>query len=207
MDDWKAEMSGSSKAARRIFDLAVLVAAASAVWLGVDGNWDGVVRFVLIAGFMVAARAADVPPPFAAAFAVFLLLATWASAEHWYRSITQFDVLVHFLTPGSLAAVAYYVLVHQRLLPGARDHGSRWRSSAPVLWVTAVGVTAAVVWEFYELIVEQIAPSTMSVGYVDTVVDLAAGMLGSAVAGALVIAWARQHTDSQETIRRDTAPA
>ena len=185
--------------------MAVLVAAASAVWLAVAGNWDGVVRFVLIGGFMLTARAADVPPVFAAAFAVFLLLATWASVQHWYRSITHFDVLVHFLTPGSLAAVTYFVLAHQRLLPAAVDRERRWRSWAPVVWVTVAGVTAAVVWEFYELVVEQIAPGTMSVGYVDTVVDLAAGMLGSLVAGALVLAWARRHSASHHPASHGTA--
>ncbi len=55
------------------------MAVVSAIWLAVAGNWDGVFRFAVVAGFMLAARGADVPPPFAAAFAVFLLLATWAS--------------------------------------------------------------------------------------------------------------------------------
>lgn len=190
-------MKASSKAGRWIFDVAVLVAAASAVWLAIAGNWDGVIRFVVIAGFMLAARAADVPFPFAAAFAVFLLLSTWASVQHWYRSIPHFDVLVHLLTPGSLAAVAYFVLAHQRLFPAAHDRDPRWRSWAPVVWVTVVGVTAAVVWEFYELVVEQIAPAAMSVGYVDTVLDLAAGMLGSLAAGALVLAWVRHPSASR----------
>lgn len=197
-------MSASRRAGRWTFDVAVLVAAASAVWLAVAGDWDGVVRFVLIAGFMLAARAADVPPPFAAAFAVFLLLATWASVQHWYRSVSHFDVLVHLLTPGSLAAVTYFVLVHQRLLPAAQGHDPRWRSWAPVVWVTVVGVTTAVVWEFYELLVEQVAPGTMAVGYVDTVVDLAAGMLGSLVAGALVLAWARRHSAGRRSASRGT---
>lgn len=65
-----------SKPGRWIFDAAVLVAVASAVWMAVTGNWDGAFRFLLMTGAMIAARGADVPAPFAAAFAVFLLLAT-----------------------------------------------------------------------------------------------------------------------------------
>lgn len=111
--------------------------------------------------------------------------------QHWYRHITHFDVLVHFLTPGSLAAAAYFVLVAARLLPAARSSQHGLRTWAPVMWVVVVGATAAVLWEFYEWVVEQISPATMSVGYTDTVVDLFAGMLGSLAAGGLVLWWAR----------------
>jgi hypothetical protein len=58
--------------------------------------------------------------------------------------------------------------------------------------VTTVGVTAAVIWEFYELVVELLRPAFMVVGYVDTVVDLLAGLLGSLAAGGLVLLWGRR---------------
>ncbi len=186
-------MSASSAPGRWIFDAAVVIALLSAVAMVVTGRWEGAVRFVLIAGFMISARGGGAPAPFAAAFAVFLLLATWASVLHWYRELGEFDVLVHFLTPGSLAAVAYFSLLHARLLPSASPPFDRLRSWAPVLWVTLVGVTAAVLWEFYEWVIEQINPRGMIVGYTDTVLDLLAGLLGSLVAGALVLAWARRH--------------
>ena len=186
-------MSSSSAPGRWIFDAAVLIALVSAVAMVVTGRWEGAVRFALMAGFMLAARGGGAPAPFAAAFAVFLLLATWASVLHWYRQIEQFDVLVHVLTPGSLAAVAYFSLVHARLLPRASAPSGRLRSWAPVLWVTLVGVTAAVLWEFYEWVIEQINPRGMIVGYTDTVLDLLAGLLGSLAAGGLVLAWGRRH--------------
>ena len=186
-----------SRLARWIFDAAVLAAVASGAWMAVQGNWDAVVRFAVIAGFMVAARAADVPPTFAAAFAALVLLATWAAVQHWYRQLTHFDVLVHFLTPGSLAAVVYFVLVSARLLPAVRSSSPHLRSWAPVVWVTLAGVAAAVVWEFYEWVVEQIHPGGMIVGYTDTVVDLLAGTLGSLTAGVLVLWWGRRHDRSR----------
>ncbi len=139
------------------------MAVVNAIWLAVAGNWDGVFRFAVVAGFMLAARGADMSPPFAAAFAVFLLLATWASVQHLYRQIPQFNVLVHVLTPGSLAAVAYFVLVRAALLPGVRSSTPQRRSWAPVVWVVVVGVTAAVFWEFNEWGFEQVAPSSMRV--------------------------------------------
>jgi hypothetical protein len=178
---------------RWIFDLAMLVAVASAVWMAVNGQWEPAFRFAVVSGLMAAPRAADVPAPFAGAFAVFLLLATWASVEHWYRRIPQFDVLVHVLTPGSLAAVGFFALVHWRLMPPVSDDDPALRSWAPVVWVTAVGLSAAVIWEFYEWGVEQFMPADMRVGYTDTIVDLFAGLLGSVAAGGLVLRWGRRH--------------
>jgi hypothetical protein len=178
---------------RWILDTAVVVAIASALLMTVGGRWEAAFRFVVVAGLMLAPRAAKVPAPFAGPFAVFLLLATWASVEHWYRQIAQFDALVHVLTPGSLAAVAYYALVHWRALPAVSDTEPRLRGWSPVLWVALVGVGAAVIWEFYEWVIEQVNPAGMRVGYTDTVVDLFAGMVGSVVAGALVLHWGRRH--------------
>ncbi|WP_337060248.1 hypothetical protein [Kineococcus sp. G2] len=176
---------------RWILDLALLVAAGSIAVMLVSGRWEEAVRFGLVLAAIVAARLAAVPPSFAGAFSVFVLLAMWAGVQHWYRAISWFDVVVHFLTPGSIAAVAYYVLVQWRLMPGPRDVPAHLRSWAPVLWTTLTGVTIAVVWEFYEWTVEQFSPQGMIVGYTDTVVDLLAGLSGSLVAGLLVHAHGR----------------
>jgi hypothetical protein len=165
----------------------------------VTGDWEAGFRFTVVTVLMLAPRAADVPAPFAGAFAAFLLLATWGWVEHWYRQITHFDTAVHVLTPGSLAAVAYYALVHWCLLPAGPDAERPIRAWSPVLWVTLVGTTAAVVWEFYEWVIDQIRPRAMELGYTDTVIDLFAGTTGSLVAGLLVVYWGRRHPRPRTT--------
>lgn len=182
-----------SRVGHWVFGTAVVVAAVSALAMAAGGRWEAAFRFAVVAGLMLAPWAADVPAPFAAAFAAFLLLATWASVEHWYRRIPEFDSLVHVVTPGSLAAVAYYASVHWRVLPAVSDARPRLRGWSPVLWVAIVGLSAAVIWEFYEWTIEQLAPAGMRVGYTDTVVDLFAGLVGSVIAGTLVLAWGRRH--------------
>lgn len=133
-------MPDPKRTARWIFDLAVVAALISSVVMITMGRWEPAIRFGIVAVIMLIARFGDVPPSFAGAFAVLLLLATWASVEHWYRQINNFDLLVHFLTPGSLAAVTYFVLAHlhlmpavgrssERLLPGRQSSGSRWSES------------------------------------------------------------------------------
>lgn len=178
---------------RWIFDAAVVVAVASAVYQFLSDQGEPGFRFVVLAVIMVLVRWGNVPAPFAAAFAAFMLLATWASVEHWYRDIVWADEVIHFFTPGSLAAAAYFLLAHLRVMPDADESRARLRSWTPVFWVTIVGVFAAVLWEFYEWIVEQVSPQGMVVGYTDTIGDLLAGMVGSLVAGVLALVWARGH--------------
>lgn len=176
-----------------VFVLALLLGGGSAAWMALDGRWEPAFRFAVVTGLMLVVRAGRTPAAFAGPFAAFLLLATWASVQHWYREIPQFDVLVHVVTPGSLATVSYFVLVQASVLPSVRASARGLREWAPVVWVTTVGVTAAVLWEFYEWVVEQWHPQGMIVGYDDTILDLLAGMLGSLVGGALVLWWGRRY--------------
>lgn len=186
-----------STAGRWIFDCAVVAALASAVHQFLDDRGEPGFRFLILALIMLCARWGDVPAPFAAAFAGFILLATWASTRHWYRDYAWADVVVHFLTPGSLAAAGFFVLTTLQVMPSLEHSRRHLRSWTPVLWVTMVGVFAAVIWEFYEWVVEQFSPAGMLVGYTDTVVDLFAGMLGSFTAGLLALWWARTNSEAR----------
>lgn len=175
-----------------VFDAAVAAAVVSAVVMLVMGRWEAAIRFGLMAVVMVGARWGDIPLPFAAGFATFLLIATWASVQHWYRTIPDIDLPIHFFTVGSLGAAAYFLLSGTKLLPDVRDRTESPPSGAVVLWVTVVGVTAAVLWEFYEWTMEQLVPQGILVGYDDTLGDLLAGMLGCAAAGLCVVWWSRR---------------
>lgn len=174
-----------------IFRTALIVALLSAVVLLIRAQWGGAAKFVVVVLLVLGASRTQVPARFAAAFAVFLLLATWGYVLHWYADIWQFDTVVHVLTPGSLAAVSYFVLVQAGLFPDARGQQRAPRSWAVVVWVAVVGVTWAVLWEYYEWVFEQFKPQDMIVGYTDTIGDLLAGMLGSTAAGLFVWQWAR----------------
>lgn len=180
-------------AGRWVFDVAVVVAVASAIYQVVTGHFEPAVRFGVIALIMLGTRWGNVPVLFAAGFAASLLLATWASVEHWYRAIAPADEVVHFITPGALAAAAYFLLVNFRVMPGAAQARRHLRSWTPVFWVTLVGVLAAVLWEFYEWSIEQVNPAGMRVGYTDTIFDLLAGMLGSMTAGLVALWWSNRH--------------
>ena len=118
-------MGTTARVSSWIFIAAIVVAVLSAVGMGLGERWEAAFRFVVVAAVMLVARKAEVPVRFTAAFAVLVLLAMWGSVQHWYRSPGEVDTLVHFLTPGALAAVSYFVLVQARVLPDARDRTLR----------------------------------------------------------------------------------
>jgi hypothetical protein len=185
----RSSQLGSTR--RRRTGLAVLVAAigaalSSAAALLCLGRWEDALRFVVVAVAMCAPLVGDVPVVFVSAFAAFVLLATWAAVQHWYRTVDHLDVLVHLVTPGSLAAVVYFALASHHLLPGI---GVARHRPAVVLAMTLVGTAVAVVWELYEWAMNEVSPRYMLVGSDDTLGDLLAGMVGSVLAGVLVLRW------------------
>lgn len=188
--------SSLSRAGQALFLLTLAGAAASFAAMLLDSNWDGALRFAVVIALLLLARSAGVPSSFLGAFSVLLLFATWAGVAHWYRQVTPLDAVVHFFTPGALAAVAYFMVARAGLLPDVRDtRADGLRGWAPAVWVTVLGTTAAVVWEFYEWVMEQWTPSQIHVGYTDTVLDLFVGTSGSLVAGIIVVRWrARYHS-------------
>ncbi|HLS46027.1 MAG TPA: hypothetical protein VK045_11385 [Ornithinicoccus sp.] len=60
-----------------------------------------------------------------------------------------------------------------------------------------IGTAIAVLWEYYEWIVEQVSPQGMIVGYTDTVGDPLAGLGGAVAAGLVVRWWARSVTEPE----------
>lgn len=186
------DVTDTKRISRWIFRLTLVVAVLSLVTMAALGRWGDIVPFALLIALAVGARSAEVPARFAAAFAVFMLLATWGKVGGWYEAIWWFDFAVHLVAPGALAAVAFFVAVQLRLFPDARHRGNALRPSAVVAWVTANGCFWIIVWEYYEWVVEQFKPKGMIVGYTDTIGDLLAGMIGSAVAGLFVLQWSRR---------------
>lgn len=181
-----------------VFFLAVGALAVSGVVLAVDQQWGGAARLVGMASVLLLSSRARVPMAFLGLCAVSVLVATWAAVWRWYAAVPFLDEAVHVVAPGGIAAVGYFLLSRAELMPDVRDRPVPYRSWAPVLWVGMVGTTTAVLWEFYEWILEQVSPQGMIVGYTDTVGDLLAGASGAVLAGFLVVWWARRRVGARQ---------
>ncbi|MEU3899190.1 hypothetical protein [Streptomyces sp. NPDC045251] len=170
--------------ARKLTWLAVLVLAASAVAMAEMGAISAAARFCSGVVLLVFVARMRVPPVYEAAFSVSVTGAFWCDVGHWYHRVPHLDTVVHFLLTGTGSVVAFCVLLRFAgpTMSRATVSFPRW---TPAVLVGMAGTSAAVLWELYEWVVEQIAPGSMRVGYGDTITDLAVGVTGSLLAGAL----------------------
>lgn len=165
--------------ARTGADLAALAGVLSFV----AAFWWGPVEvalFALVLLGLTVPRVAQLPGALQAASGPTIVFAAWASTLEWYIAVPHLDLLVHALANGLLAAALVLLVVRLGGLP------PRIPRSGAVLVVTGAGALLGVVWEIGEWLGHVLMDDGIQVGYEDTLGDLAAGTLGSALAGALL---------------------
>jgi hypothetical protein len=111
---------------------------------------------------------------------VTLLVAAWAALLQLYQRWWWLDVVVHVVATGLLTVLAVVLLARTSLLPApVPGRPERLRLSAVAL---AAGLALAVLWELGEWAGHLYLDPAIYVSVADTVGDLAAGVLGAAVA-------------------------
>jgi len=166
---------------------AVRAATAASLVVAVAAL-DGVAvaLFLLVLGATMVPRALGVSAPLDLAYGTSLLVSAWAAQLEWYRAVPWLDLPVHAACTGLIAALASVALVRARALPDPGDvRTGRARAGALVV-TTGLGAVLAILWELGEWAGHTLLDDRIGVGYTDTVTDLAAGLLGAAVAGLLL---------------------
>lgn len=183
--------SGWQRTTGVLADVVRLAALASigAAWLWY--GWAEVARFALVLVGLLVPRLAKVPRPFDLAYCATLLLAAWSGVAGWYAAITWWDLLVHTVTTGAVAAMVYLVLARLEVVHDLHDRRrlSHHHVSVVLLTVT-LGFATGVLWEFWEWFGNRYLQGSIHVGYTDTIGDLAADGTGSLLAGLGLVAWA-----------------
>ncbi|WP_435735968.1 hypothetical protein V5D56_14310 [Cellulosimicrobium sp. PMB13] len=146
--------------------------------------------FLLVLGGVAVPRALALPAPLDVAYGTSLLFAAWASQLEWYDAVDWLDLAVHLVCTGLIAAVAYLALVRWELLAGPSAAFPARASAGVVVVTTGLGAIGAILWEVGEWAGHTYLDDGIGVGYDDTVTDLAAGLVGATVAGAVL---ARRH--------------
>lgn len=163
---------------------AVLSVGAAAIWFGTAE----VIGFIVVAIGLMIPRVAHLAGPFDAAFGATIILASWSAVVSLYAAITWWDILVHFVTAGSSAAVLFLLLARAEITPGSTVSKALPTRSIVVM-TFAFGVTVAVLWEFLEWAGNAFISDGIHVGYVDTLIDIAVGGAGAIIAGILLARW------------------
>lgn len=176
---------------------ATLVSAVVA-WVAI-GMGEGLLFLVLFAGLLLP-RFTKVPRPFDAAFGITLLAASWSTVLDWYEVLWWWDLLIHFIANGAIAAMAYLVFARLGVVRDMHDRSLQHSRTALAVLATSFGLALGGIWEFMEWSVENLTDIEVHVGYDDTLGDMAVGGLGSVVAGLALIAW----SESGHTVKRGT---
>ncbi|GAB3606386.1 hypothetical protein GCM10027413_17950 [Conyzicola nivalis] len=127
-----------------------------------------------------ASRFLGVRPAFDIALGATLIVASWSSVLGLYTSIAGWDLLVHFVATGLLAAALFVIAQRLLVVPAGAT------KAQGVVFTTAFGMAAAVVWEMAEWAGHNFVDPTIFVAYNDTIGDLAAGTAGSILAGCFI---------------------
>ncbi|MCD2442906.1 hypothetical protein LQ757_11550 [Agromyces sp. SYSU K20354] len=164
-----------------IADVLRLLAVLSIVVAAIGWGPLSGLSFLAVLAVMLIPRLLHLRAGFDIAFGIAVLFSTWSSVLGVYHTTRWWDVPMHFLTNGLLAALAFVVLVRLGVLadPATLPHPML---SATVA-TTALGLTMGVIWELFEWFGRAFIDDDILVGYADTLGDLLAGGLGSVVAG------------------------
>ncbi|MET3468166.1 hypothetical protein ACI2K6_04905 [Microbacterium sp. NPDC006705] len=141
----------------------------------------GILAFALPA--LVAPRFVGVRPAFDIVCGITVLVAAWSNVVDLYRSVPPWDIPVHLVCTGVLAALAYIAAARVSIVPLPGAAGFRRRTG--LINTTAFGLAFAALWEIVEWVGKAFV-DTILVTYDDTIGDMAVGGLGALIAGILV---------------------
>jgi hypothetical protein len=154
----------------------VSVVAAFVWWSATDA---GVLALVLPG--LLLPRFVGVQPVFDVVFGVTLLVAAWSNVFDLYTTVSWWDLVVHFVCTGVIAAMAYLLLARLGMLVPPQAPG--FTLAAALVLTTCLGLAGSAVWEMVEWLGKTFISSEIFVAYDDTIGDMAVGGLGALVAG------------------------
>ncbi|ADG75762.1 conserved hypothetical protein [Cellulomonas flavigena DSM 20109] len=143
-----------------------------------------VALFALVLAGLVVPLVARASRTLDTAYGVGLLVAAWSSALQLYQAVAWLDLAVHLVVTGLVAAVGHLLLA--RWTTAVVDPHAATSAAdkvGAVVVTTSLGLALAVLWELGEYVGHTYLDPEIYVGYADTIGDLVAGGLGSAVAG------------------------
>ncbi len=160
--------------------LGVLGVIAAAIWL--QPTDAGIAALALPA--LMLPRMLGLAAWFDVTACVVVLVAAWSNVFDLYRSITGWDLVLHFACTGVLAIVAAVILTRTRVVPLTRDDGVHRRT--PIVLLPLIALAISAVWEMIEWLGWAFISDDIYVTYQDTIGDMVLGGLGGVAAGILL---------------------
>jgi len=156
--------------------LSVLVAA---VWF--EATDAGILALTLPA--LVAPRFIGVRPAFDVVCGLTVLIAAWSNVVDLYRGVPAWDIPMHLVCTGVLAALGFIAAGRFDVVPLPGSASFRRRTGLVV--TILLGLAFSAIWEMVEWVGKAFV-DTIYVTYDDTIGDMAVGGLGAVLAGVIV---------------------
>lgn len=168
--------------------LSVLSVVVALIWLDIIAA----LALAILILALVVPRALRLRPSFDIAYGIVLLIASWSGVLELYTSVFGLDIVVHFVANGLVAALMYVLAARFKSVPDPLDR------RVPLVTITLLtltfGLAAAAFWEFTEWVSHTYIDENIFVGYDDSIGDMAAGGIGSILAGLAMRELAAQPT-------------
>jgi hypothetical protein len=184
MGDW-------GRVVRDPIDLLRLAFFAGAAIFALFGDVGGVANLLVGGIALVVARLVNLPRLYDLGFTVVMIFTGFGEALGLYDAWKGYDNLVHFLAPMLSCQVAYIALARLEVLPDPRDDTSTAHYVGIFVVTFALGMAIGGLWEIVEWSSDNLLGSNLQLDNDDTVGDLIADALGSAVGGAGLVLWTR----------------
>ncbi|WP_121257686.1 hypothetical protein [Nocardioides ferulae] len=183
LGDWTPWFRDGIDVLRVVLVIAMVAAFAA-------GEVAGGLALGFAAALALVARLVNLPRPYDFGFVLVLTLHALGEAFGWYDSLGWFDRVVHVVLPCLAAPVIYIGLARLDVLPDPRDdtHVRHYVGMAMVAF--CIGMAVGGLWEIVEFSSDGLLDTALSEGNADTVGDLVADAVGSALGALLLVAWA-----------------
>jgi uncharacterized membrane protein YjdF len=170
-------------------DLLRLVLVGGAVGWAVAGDVASAVYLACFALLVLLARLVQLPRVYDLAFTAAMAFQAYAEVTGVYDAVSWFDRLVHVTLPLLTAPVVYIGLARLDVVPDPRDETHLPHYVGVGVVTAALGLSVGALWEIVEWASDALAGTDLSEGNPDTVGDLVADTVGSALGAALLVLW------------------
>ena len=174
----RAPASAGAIVADAVRLLGLVSVVVAAVWF--EPTDAGILALALPA--LVVPRFLGARPGFDIVTGVTVLVAAWSNVIDLYRTFPAWDIPMHLVATGVLAALSYLAAGRFAVVPLPGDPAFRRRTGVVV--TTAFGLALSAVWEMVEWIGKAFVDSIF-VTYDDTIGDMIAGGAGALLLGVV----------------------
>lgn len=168
----------------RVADLLRIAALLAVILAAVFLAWTDAAILALALPGVVAPRFLGMRLWADLLFTCTVLVAAASNVFDLYTRISWWDVVVHFACTGLLAAGCYILLAALRIVPDPRS--VHFTPRVGIVLTTTVGLALCALWEMVEWLGYVYISDEIYIAYVDTIVDMIFGGLGSLVVGFVV---------------------